>query len=73
MSHKPDESQLERDLKTVAGQFPRYGLSQVVSTAAASTVWLLVWQLSYAATDARAQSAAKGQAKALPDHKWLLD
>ena len=24
-SHKPDESQLERDLKTVAGQFPRYG------------------------------------------------
>jgi transposase InsO family protein len=23
--HKPDESQLERDLKTVAGQFPRYG------------------------------------------------
>jgi len=25
VSHKPDESQLERDLKTVAGQFPRYG------------------------------------------------
>lgn len=24
-SHKPDESQLERDLKTVAGQYPRYG------------------------------------------------
>ena len=24
-SQKPDESQLERDLKTVAGQFPRYG------------------------------------------------
>jgi putative transposase len=24
-SHNPDESQLERDLKTVAGQFPRYG------------------------------------------------
>lgn len=24
-SHKPDESQLEHDLKTVAGQFPRYG------------------------------------------------
>jgi putative transposase len=23
--HKPDESQLERDLKTVAGQFPKYG------------------------------------------------
>ena len=23
--HKPDESQLEQDLKTVAGQFPRYG------------------------------------------------
>lgn len=23
--HKPDESQLERDLKTVAGQYPRYG------------------------------------------------
>jgi putative transposase len=23
--HKPDESQLERDLKSVAGQFPRYG------------------------------------------------
>lgn len=25
VSHKADESQLERDLKTVAGQFPRYG------------------------------------------------
>jgi transposase InsO family protein len=25
VSHKPDESQLERDLKTVAGQYPRYG------------------------------------------------
>ena len=25
VSHKPDENQLERDLKTVAGQFPRYG------------------------------------------------
>ncbi len=25
LSHKPDESQLERDLKTVAGQYPRYG------------------------------------------------
>ena len=25
VSHKPDESQLEQDLKTVAGQFPRYG------------------------------------------------
>ena len=25
MSHKADESQLEQDLKTVAGQFPRYG------------------------------------------------
>ena len=25
VSHKPDESQLERDLKTVAGQFLRYG------------------------------------------------
>lgn len=24
-SHKPDESQLERDLKAVAGQYPRYG------------------------------------------------
>jgi putative transposase len=24
-SHKPDESQLERDLKAIAGQFPRYG------------------------------------------------
>jgi transposase InsO family protein len=24
-SHKPDESQLKEDLKTVAGQFPRYG------------------------------------------------
>jgi len=24
-SHKPDESQLERDLRIVAGQFPRYG------------------------------------------------
>ena len=24
-SHKADESQLERDLKTVAGQYPRYG------------------------------------------------
>jgi putative transposase len=24
-SHKPDESQLEQDLKTVAGKFPRYG------------------------------------------------
>jgi transposase InsO family protein len=25
VSHKPDESQLEQDLKVVAGQFPRYG------------------------------------------------
>jgi len=25
VSHQPDESQLEQDLKTVAGQFPRYG------------------------------------------------
>lgn len=25
VSHKPDESQLERDLKTVAGKYPRYG------------------------------------------------
>lgn len=25
VSHKPDESQLEQDLKTVAGQYPRYG------------------------------------------------
>jgi hypothetical protein len=24
-SHKPDESQLERDLKTIAGQYSRYG------------------------------------------------
>ena len=25
VSHKPDENQLEQDLKTVAGHFPRYG------------------------------------------------
>jgi hypothetical protein len=25
VSHKPDESQLERDLKIVAGKYPRYG------------------------------------------------
>jgi hypothetical protein len=25
VSHKPDERQLEQDLKTVAGQYPRYG------------------------------------------------